>query len=220
MSAVRLAARAVLGLLAAFVGLEVAAIALYPGGTWLDRTTTGYDFFRNFFCDVSAPIALNGAPNPGARFGTAAIVVVGFALFPFWFCVTDLFRAQKLSFWAVRILGVFSAAGLVSVPLLPSQRYGFLHAAAIFFAGIPGILAGILATIALLREKGAARWPGIFGAITLAFAALDGALYTGLVLSHREITSPLLPTLQKLAAMALIAWMGVTAAKTEGNKSS
>jgi hypothetical protein len=206
---VRVASRLVLGLVAAFLALEIAAMALYPGGTWLDRSTIGYDFFRNFFCDLTAPRALNDQANPGAPLGTAAIVLMGLALAPFWFLVTHRLRAHRPFSLTMRWLGFASAAAVVAVPLLPSQRYGLLHAAVIFVAGAPGLLAAVLATIGLLRTKGA-RLSGGVAALTLLLAAIDGALYTCHVVSGEEIRSALLPTLQKLAAMALVAWMVAT----------
>lgn len=46
-----------------FVLLTVIAMFTYPGGTFTDETTVGYDFFRNFFSDLGLVTALNGQPN-------------------------------------------------------------------------------------------------------------------------------------------------------------
>ena len=43
-----------------FVLLTIAAMFTYPGGTFTDETTVGYDFFRNFFSDLGRVTAPNG----------------------------------------------------------------------------------------------------------------------------------------------------------------
>ena len=47
----RSCAVAMLFSLVGFLGLMSAAMALYPGGNWLDRSASGHRFFANFFCD-------------------------------------------------------------------------------------------------------------------------------------------------------------------------
>jgi hypothetical protein len=45
------------------LALFVLAMALYPGGTVNDASTSGYDFFRNFGSDLGRTVAFNGRPN-------------------------------------------------------------------------------------------------------------------------------------------------------------
>lgn len=210
--AVRAAALFVIGSVVASLSLLGASMALYPGGTWLDRAADGHDFFRNFFCDLTADRALNGQTNPGAWFGKAGMIVLSAGTLPFWFLVTRLFSARVGLSVAVRGLGLASAMAATLVPLAPSQRYGLLHAMLILVAGVPGLVAGCLATFGLLATKGGPRAPARLAALTASLAALDGGLYAAHVASGEEITSALLPTLQKLAALALVAWMAGTAA--------
>lgn len=85
MSRQRLLALAVVPPLLVFVALMAAAMASYPGGTWEERSAQGHSQLRNFLCDLTRPVALNGQPNAlGARcadFGLMAYVV---ALAPFF----------------------------------------------------------------------------------------------------------------------------------------
>ncbi|MDI1444592.1 hypothetical protein [Polyangium sp. 6x1] len=210
--AARAAALFVIGAVVLSLLLMGAAMALYPGGTWLDRASPEHDFFRNFFCDLTAERALNGQTNPGAAFAKAGMILLSAATLPFWFLVTRLFpeRARLAAF--VRWLGLASALAAIAVPLAPSQRYGLLHPLLIFVAGVPGLVAGGLATFGLFATKRAARAPARLAGLTAGLAALDGALYAAHVASGVEITSALLPTLQKLAALALVAWMAAAAA--------
>ncbi|TKD10195.1 hypothetical protein [Polyangium fumosum] len=209
--AVRAAALFVLGALVLSLLLMAAAMALYPGGTWLDRASPGHDFLRNFFCDLTADRALNGQTNPGASFAKAGMVLLSAGTLPFWFLVTRLFSERARLGLAVRGLGLASALAAIAVPLAPSQRYGLLHAGLIFVAGVPGLFAGGLATFGLVTTNHGSRTPARLAGLTAGLAALDGALYAAHVASGVEITSALLPALQKLAALALVAWMAGTA---------
>jgi hypothetical protein len=46
-----------------FIALTTLTMFIYPGGTSADRTTTGCQFFTNFFSDLGRTVARNGAPN-------------------------------------------------------------------------------------------------------------------------------------------------------------
>lgn len=211
-SRIRAASFHVLASLGVFVLLFVAAMILYPGGTWTDRSSVGYDFFRNYFCDLTADVALDGRSNPGARLAVASMIVVGVGLGPFWFVVTHGWTRDIPLKLVVRVLGLLSSVALVAVPLLPSGRYGVLHAIAILIAGVPGLVAAIFAVVGLFRETNArsTRLIAWFSTLTLVLAAIDGALYAWTVVSGREVAALLLPALQKLAMIALFAWMTAT----------
>jgi hypothetical protein len=49
------------------LALFVLAMALYPGGTVNDASTSGYDFFRNFGSDLGRTVAFNGLPNRASQ---------------------------------------------------------------------------------------------------------------------------------------------------------
>lgn len=191
-----------------FVALLAAAMAFYPGGTWLDRGEPGHHFWRNFFCDLTQPVALNGAPNPiGSALGQAAMLALAAAFVPFWILIPPLFPEEKVLGAVTRTLGLISAAGLVAVPLTPSLKLGASHMIAVFVASIPGILAAVLAAIGLRRVRQIRH----IATGTLVLAALDAALYLGTVISGGPIPAAL-PALQKLAALGLVTWMASVAA--------
>ncbi len=194
--------------IALFVALEVVAMALYPGGTWLDRTSPGHDFFHNFFCDLTAPKALNGKPNPGAIFAKAGMFVFTLALLPFWVLVTTVVRQLRSRLAnVVMALGTISSLSAALVPFVSSQQYGFVHPLLIFLAGIPGLLAGGLSTYGLVKTKSRSRLSARLAVLTVVLAGLDGVLYAIHVATGYEFSPALLPGLQKVAAMSLVLWM-------------
>jgi hypothetical protein len=207
-----LARRAAAGLLlcaGAAVVLLGAAIAAYPGGTWLDRRAGGHDFWLNFLCDLTQPVALNGASNAaGAALAQAGMLAIVAGFVPFWLLLPGLFPDAPRLGAAVRASGLVSVVGLLAVPLTPSLRLGSLHSAVVLTSSVPGLAA---ATLAVAGLRGSPALRGL-GAATLLVAAVDAALYAHQVLRPGP-TPAALPALQKAAALGLIAWMagvGVT----------
>ena len=116
-------------------------------------------------------------------------------------------RGISAKLLAALLLSVTLPLAAAAVPLAPSQRYGALHPLLVFVAGIPGLLAGGLATFGLWTSKDAPRTPARLAGLCAILVAADGLLYAAHVASGQELTSALLPALQKLAAAALVAWM-------------
>src|SRR5688572_11608153 len=96
---------------ALFVALIGRAIALYPGGTWFDPGAVGHDPFRNFLCDLTQPVALNGMVNPGARWAGAGMIALDVGLLLVWLAV-PLLAPSRLG-RALRMMGVLSFLGIV-----------------------------------------------------------------------------------------------------------
>jgi hypothetical protein len=199
----------------AFAVLEAAAMALYPGGTWWDRSARGVSFWRNFLCDLEWTVALNGEPNvTGARLAEAAMLAMVVGLAAFWWIVPGMFPRHRRTGAAVRALGLASIAGSVAVVLMPSDRFGAVHGVAVLVAGAPGVAAAIVAVVGMLRGDRGQRAPqaGALGAVVLVVAVVDFALFAhGMVRGGPG--SPVVPAVQKVALVLLLAWMLVVAAR-------
>lgn len=63
--------------------LIVIATLLYPGGSLLDKNSTGFGWSKNFLSNLFAAKALNGSENPGRIWAIIAMVFhsVGYGLF-------------------------------------------------------------------------------------------------------------------------------------------
>lgn len=187
----------------AFVVLLGASMMLYPGGTWTDTGTTSYRFFENFFCDLTHETGLNGLPNRGAIYAKAALVAMAPGLFVFYLALSRSFAegASKRTS-AVRGMGTLSAMALVFVPLTPSDHFAALHTVASLAASVAGLVA---LSVYAVGSGGSLRrgWPA-FG--LLAIVSIDVVLYVQQVRTNGP-TPILLPALQKVAALWLLAWM-------------
>jgi hypothetical protein len=198
---------AVLAAILGFVLLEVPAMLLYPGGTWWDSTTVGYRFWQNYLCDLEWRVALDGRDNAlGAHFAQWALLTLVAGLVPFWACVATLLELRPRLGRVVRALGFVAIAGTVVVAFVPSERSPFLHGLAVICSGVPGLAACGLAAWGLAAEGPRPRVEGWLGWGVLAVSFVDLSLYAVHWVSGDNAT-PLLPAIQKVGLLLLLAWM-------------
>lgn len=189
-----------------FVALESAAMWLYPGGTWWNVSAAGHSFWQNYLCDLTQPVAIDHVPNPlGSLLGRTAMLVLVAGLLPFWAAVPLLFVRPGLA-RLVRTLGFVSMMGVVGVVLLPSSRFGQLHGIVVVLAGVPGLTAAVLTVAGLLQALPHFRLAAWLGVAMLLFALIDFTAYTAHLLAG-GLGTPILPALQKVALLFLVAWM-------------
>lgn len=190
-----------------FVGLSAAAIALYPGGTFWDHDTNGHSFWQNFLCDLIQTPALNGAPNEqGARLATWGMLALVAALVAFVGLVPTLLHEPQRMTRQVKAIALLVCGLTACVPLLPSDRFGALHAAAVFVAGVPVSLALMTLVSTLLRQGALAPW------LRVLSISLCIVLAASLVLYAAEVCfdSPplrIVPTLARLSNVMLVLWL-------------
>jgi hypothetical protein len=205
------AARALGASVAIFTILIAYAVARYPGGTWADHGTRGYDPLHNFICDLIEPIALDGETNAAsARAAITAIVVLSAGLALTWSLLPAFFPpdARRLGV-VVRALGIVSTLGIVAVPLTPAKSWYWSHAGAVLFAGASGLAAAATSVVGLTRSRDA-RALAALGCFVVAVVLVDVALYVHqlIVVGNPSIW---LSLLEVVATVALLAWLGAIA---------
>ena len=205
----RRSAALILLCLLAFVGLEAAAMALYPGGNWLERGAVGHRFFANFFCDLTQPVSLSGVSNPfGSRLAQLGMLCFAVALAVlFWLVPRHFPQHSRAERWA-RGLGECAVLSFVAVPLTPSERFGSVHAALALVAGVLGIAAASWTVAALWLSK--RRVLAVLGALSIAVGAFDAALFA----YHLGDAAPpplIVPATQKVAALLVLVWIASVA---------
>ncbi len=199
----------------AFMGLETAAMLLYPGGTWWDPTSHGSSISQNYLCDFERREAIDGAANPiGSWLAEAAMFSLVLGLMAFWNVMPSLMGRGKAG-PVVRTLGLVSLFGVVAVILLPSDRFGRPHGVAVIVAGGPGLVAVALAVRGLFRRERRPRIAAWLGAATLAIAGVD-LIGFAMHLIAGGLGTPLLPALEKAALTQLLAWMVAVSMRMAG----
>jgi hypothetical protein len=199
-------ARFALGAVATGAALLGIAMALYPGGTALDVHAHGHSFWLNFLCDLTAPVARNGAPNPGAPAARGAMLALSLALGATWLVVPVFAPRSRAAGLAIRVAGTVCTIALIVVPL----SGGFVHPAAIFTSAAAGLTAGILTIVTLARSHGPARrWIPLV-AVLVATAA-DSIFYAQAVAARPRAVRPELPAVQRVGLLLAVGWIVATA---------
>lgn len=195
---------ALLGAVGVFLATYALAIAWYPGGTWFDRHAAGYDLLRNFVCDLTQPIALDGRPNPiGAFFGKASMLALDAGLSFAFLGALRLGTPTKALARTIRVAATVSFIGIAAVPLTPSLVLGALHTVAVLTGVVAGLFAGSFALV-LLRRSPFRRISAI-GVSVFLVSFGDAAIYAWSIVSR---TTPVaLPMLQRLALVLLVVWL-------------
>jgi hypothetical protein len=207
----RRAALATLLCLLGFVAFSAGAMALYPGGTFLDRSKVGQSFLGNFFCDFTQPVSLSGVANPvGSRLAQCGMLFFAGALWGlFWVLPAHFAPGRRLQNWVLG-LGTLSVFTFVAVPLTPSEHYGGLHAALALVAGAFGIAAASVSVWVLFASERGARALGALGSLALAAGAFAAVIFV----QHLGQAAPpplLVPAAQKVAALLISAWIAAVA---------
>lgn len=186
-------------------------MALYPGGTWLDRAQVGQSFFGNFFCDLTQPVSLSGVANPvGSRLAQCGMLCFAGALAGLFWVLPEHFAPRNRAEQWVRGMGTLSVLIFILVPLTPSEHFGNLHAGLALLSGVLGMIAALAAEWALFASHRRARALGVLGALAIAVGAFDAAIF----IRHLGDSAPpplLVPAAQKVAAVLVSAWIAAVA---------
>ena len=185
----------------AFFALYALAALLYPGGSYDDRARPGFSLVHNYFCDLLAPIALNGAKNPGRGFGLVAMALVVPTLALFWHSVVALYPEQRAHQRVTRVAGSISALATL---LLVTPFHDF----AVQIGGGFGLVAFFAVLTALPRSR-----HGVLFTWGIAAAAVSAACF---FIWRTGIGLPALASLQKLAFALFLAFVFFTALTVAG----
>lgn len=208
----RFVALTMVPLLVLFGVLICLSMSAYPGGTWEEPGAIGHSQVRNFLCDLTRPLALNGTPNEaGSRYAELGLLAYALALIPFFLVMPAVFPDRPRLGKLARLAGVLAGLGGVGIVLVPSYRYGpNLHGVAVLLTAVPGLTAAVSATAGVFTTHSSIR--------LIRAAALGTLISTGVAvvmfavqLARGLETTPGLPVLEKLALACSVAWMLLTA---------
>lgn len=159
-----------------FVVLVACAMLTYPGGTWGDPATTGYQAAHNFLSDLGALRAFNGATNYiSAGLFAIALVTLGASVGLFaWTWRGFAFaagRARMLGH-ASAVLGTACGMAFVGIALAPIDVALRLHNG--FVVSAFGLLTAYVASLTYVLWRNAARvaWHVRYVVAVLAYFAL------------------------------------------------
>lgn len=219
----RLAAIAIGGALLFLIAFAVAA-ALYPGGTWTNRRAPGHSLLANYLCDLMQERALNGQPAAvGALVIRAGALAMFIAIGAFYLLVARLERPPGRAARLARGVGVSAAAIACTIPFLTSDRSRTAHLVAVVATFLPALVATVAAARVCLRSPQTTPWIRAAALVALVAGSVDGFLYIFAYGAHalglppplpvRRLVGDLIPVLQRIASVGVIAWVLALAAR-------
>lgn len=175
-----------------FLGLYFLAANNYPGGSEADRRSIGFSLLHNYWCNLLNEVALNGELNRGRVFAVAAMFVLGFTLFVFWYLVARILPFSRQGKLVLTGCGLGSA---LAVFLLPFGS----HDTILNLAGLLGLSALMMTLFMLwrLKETGLA----VFGWLNLILVLLNNLVY------YTSALLRFLPLVQKVTFLTFILWI-------------
>jgi len=183
----------ILGILL-FVVLFIYASSLYPGGSEFDPTTNGFDWARNYWCDLMNPRALNGMYNPARPFSILAWSILCISLMDFFFMMRDLMEGNKC--WRY----IIPSSGIISMLLL-NFIFTPIHHLLIIISSIFGGIA-LSAIIRELYFKNL-KFYLIIGYFNFILISINVFIY----LSNTFII--ILPIMQKITLLTVFFWISI-----------
>ena len=178
---------------ALFIILYIVAALLYPGGSETDKTSVGYNWAENYWCNLLNGSAINGQINTAKPVAMAAMIILCISLSFFWI----LFPIQaQLKKYHRLIIQIGGTASMIAAFLLLTN---IDHDLAVNFSSSLGFVAMLGVLVALYQFK----WSKLFafGLFNLLLIALNNYLY--------YIISDLtyLPIIQKLTFLSFLLWI-------------
>ena len=141
----------------AFVFLTFGSMTLYPGGTYVNRQSRGYDVLRNFLSDLGMPLSWGNQANPvGAFLFVSGEVCLATGLLAFFVAFVRLSAtAPRARNWgrAAAVVGIVVALALIAAGLTPANRLLTLHVQAALIAFRGAFVATALLAAAIVVDR-------------------------------------------------------------------
>ncbi len=180
------------GIIVFFLLYMVAAFQ-YPGGTSLNPSHEGFCWIENYWCDLIAEEANNGAINTAQNTAVIGMIILCISLAGIFYLSPLLFSRKHKNQTIIQISGI--AALLIAMLIMTGY-----HDEVITISGILGAITLFFAFIELKKDKQhLIFWIGIF---CLIVGAINYYLYYAQQLLH------ILPFIQKLAFLFFLSWLG------------
>ena len=176
-----------------FIILYFIAAYLYPGGSQVDKNSSGFSWINNYWCNLLNKDAINGQPNPAKPVAITGMCILCFTLSFFWFVFARLMTVGKLAKFVIPFSGLL--AMVVALFLFTGINHDLVTNLASFF----GLVATVGTFIGLYQNKWHALF--VFGLLNLLLVVLNNYVYytSGLIIY--------LPVIQKISFATFLIWV-------------
>ena len=149
-----------------YILIYLLATYLFPGGSDFDKTAAGFSWRHNYWCELLAEKAPNGAVNAARPVAIFGMFVLAASLTMFWY-LFSIFFADK-----GRMLVRY--AGLLSM-IIALFLFAGPHDLVMIVSGLLGLFALAVCLLILYRNK--QYWVIIIGWFCIALCALNNYIY-------------------------------------------
>jgi hypothetical protein len=174
-----------------FIVLYVIAALLYPGGSGTDKTSIGYNWTENYWCNLLSEQAINGQLNTARPFAIIAMIILCVSLSSFWILFPILALLKKNHRLLIQLSGSISM--ITSFLLLTNADHDF----AINISSSFGFIVMVATIIALRQLKLSKLF--LFGLFNILLIALNNYLYHTQQMTY-------LPIVQKFSFLSFLVW--------------
>jgi hypothetical protein len=174
-----------------FMMLYIIAASQYSGGSKWDKQTIGFNWLKNYWCDLFDVVAYNGQQNPARPIAIFAMFVLSCSFGLLWCFVSKYLAMNNLKRKVMNVASILSM--LISVFLFTS-----FHEEVINFGGLFGGIALTLTFIALRKNQENRLF--YLGIVCLLLSCINYFIYqTGIALQYLALT-------QKITFLIFFIW--------------
>jgi hypothetical protein len=176
-----------------YIILYIVATLLYPGGSQVDKSSIGFSWTNNYWCNLLNENAMNGQHNPAKPVAMTGMFILCLTLAFFWFLFPKHINVGRPARLVIRISGILAMA--IAFFLFTNIDHDLITDLASFF--------GLIATVGTFIGLYKAGWYGLFafGLLNVLLVGLNNYLYynKGLIIY--------LPIIQKISFATFLAWI-------------
>jgi hypothetical protein len=176
-----------------YIILYLVATLLYPGGSQVDKSSIGFSWTNNYWCNLLNENAMNGQHNPAKPVAMTGMFVLCLTLAFFWFLFPGYINVGRPARLVIQISGILAMA--IAFFLFTNIDHDLITDLASFF--------GLIATVGTFIGLYKTGWYGLFafGLLNVLLVGLNNYLYynKGLIIY--------LPIIQKISFATFLAWI-------------
>jgi len=176
-----------------FLALYFVATLYYPGGSQADTNSTGFSWKDNYWCNLLADQAINGATNKAQPIAVSSMFVLSATLAFFWVLLPSFLYSGN------RIGTIIRVSGLLSMATALLLYSNFSHDTIINLASTFGVIATSGTLIALYKTRHFMLFA--FGLAIIVLVGLNNYFYYG-----GGGIEPL-PVVQKITFVSYLLWI-------------
>lgn len=174
------------------VVLLILATFYYPGGTYEDVNSKGYDWTNNYISNLLGPLAVNGADNPARPLAVLGVLFLTISFGIFFVKFSDRIKIKSASF-VIKYFGILATI-LGFITVVPA-----MHDLMVTASSILTLLIFFYITVMVIKSK--LNWIKV---LSICFLSI---FYVGAYMYFTRSFLEYMPIMQKIIFLIKIIWI-------------